>query len=195
MSTLTELATTIRTEHDLAYQSAIDTLEHAIKCGEALYAAREAVVEGEWGTWIAHNTSLTVKMAGSYIRIATYRDVLLDAEHRPKSLTAAMQFLRDVEAPPVVSVDRDKKPNQRRRQKKAEQRAIASQQVVAEVVQAGGSLANSYLLLRQCGAELEQAITNAETATLRKTLEDALSHTHSAERAILRALGIEHRRS
>jgi hypothetical protein len=43
---LAALATTINREHGLAYRAALDALEHAILCGEALIEARETVPDG-----------------------------------------------------------------------------------------------------------------------------------------------------
>jgi ribosomal protein L20 len=101
--TLGELAVTINREHGLAYQSALDALQHAILCGQALIEARATVPDGEWLRWVDDNLDISAAAIHRFVRIATYRDHLLQADQRPKSINAAISYLRDVGAPAVGS--------------------------------------------------------------------------------------------
>lgn len=96
---LVVLAATINREHSLAYQKAIEALEHAILCGEALIEARDAVPEGQWLRWVDENLNLSTGTLHRYIRVATYKDHLLQAERRPASINAAIGYLKAIEVP------------------------------------------------------------------------------------------------
>lgn len=96
---LTQLAFTINREHTLAYQKAVEALEHAIRCGEALIEAREIVPDGEWTRWVEANLSIATGTMHRYIRVATYKQHLLDADKKPASINAAIGYLKAIGAP------------------------------------------------------------------------------------------------
>ncbi len=103
---LTLIAATINSEHEQVYAAALDALTHAILCGEALQKAREAVPDGEWTRWVDQNLDITDNQAFRYLRIAHYRDVLLSAEHRPQSVRAALDYLRENNMPRLDTSNR-----------------------------------------------------------------------------------------
>ncbi len=103
---VTELAGIINREHSLAYRAALDALEHAILCGEALIEARERVAEGSWLKWVDDNLNISTGTLHRYVRLATYKDHLLSAERQPKSINAAIGYLKAIEIP-AASVGRN----------------------------------------------------------------------------------------
>lgn len=100
---LVDLAAVINEEHALTYYSVMDALEHAILCGEALIEAKKQVPDGQWAKWIEANLEMGSGAVSRYVRIATYREHLLAAEDRPRSLNAALTYLKAIEAPRLVS--------------------------------------------------------------------------------------------
>jgi len=105
-----DLASAINQEHALVYQATIDALDHAIRCGQFLLEAREQVPDGKWTEWIEANLNIAVSAATRYQRIATYREHLLAAEVRPKSINAAMTYLRDLDVPSLPHNRAGKRP-------------------------------------------------------------------------------------
>lgn len=79
---------------------------------------------------------------------------------------------------------------QARSKRRAEARALAEKELAARVARVGGHPSDAYALLRRCAVALDRAITDAEPE-MRPALRDALTYTHRAEDAIVRALGIE----
>lgn len=96
--TLSELAEEANNEHALAIQGARTTVEHAIRAGEALIAARRLCAHGEWLPWVDHNFSATQETASCYMRLAVYREIVLDLGHA--SVKEAQIYLRGL--PPVT---------------------------------------------------------------------------------------------
>lgn len=107
---LRDLIGTINREHTLAYQRAVEALEHAIRCGEALIEAREIVPEGEWLEWCETNLNLGTGTLHRYIRVATYKQELFAAERKPASINAAISYLRAIEAPAASSSRNGRRP-------------------------------------------------------------------------------------
>jgi inactivated superfamily I helicase len=105
-----ELAVRINTEHGLAYNAAIDALEHAMRCGEALIEARRAVPDGSWAAWTKANLNMNQQAISRYVRIATYREHLLSAEHRPRSINAAITYLRADSLPAIGTGRNGRRP-------------------------------------------------------------------------------------
>lgn len=91
--TLADLADTANREHEAARAAGMSMLEHAIRAGEALTAAREQCGEGNWRQWLAENFDATPFTASTYIRIAHQRDALEDAGRT--SVGAALAYLRE----------------------------------------------------------------------------------------------------
>lgn len=100
---LVDLAAVINEEHALTYYAVMDALEHAILCGEALIEAKKQVPDGQWTKWIEGNLEMGSGAVSRYVRIATYREHLLAANDRPRSLNAAITYLKAIEAPRLVS--------------------------------------------------------------------------------------------
>jgi hypothetical protein len=233
--TLDDLANTINSEHELAYQSALDMLSHAINAGDALIEVRTRINEGDWIKWIKNNLTVSYGVAQRYIKIATYKNLLLDAENRPQSINAATSYLRDIGVASLPLNKTGRKPSfsveearrlrklgmnftqigevlgvsdvavwrqltpgakeqtmrytaKSRKQRTAERRAKEREDLAKAVAAKGGEIANAYALLRKTAIALDKAMTDTDDIETRKTLRDALSFTHRAEDAIVRAL-------
>lgn len=100
---LVDLATVINQEHALTYYATLDALEHAILCGEALIEAQKEVPTGQWTKWCEANLEIKSGTISNYIRIATYRQHLLAADDRPRTINAAVNYLQAIEAPRLVT--------------------------------------------------------------------------------------------
>lgn len=59
----------IRAEHQSALDSARDSLQHALRCGELLIKARKAIHNIGWHAWIKRNCKFSVRMAQNYVRL------------------------------------------------------------------------------------------------------------------------------
>lgn len=64
------LAQVANGEHELARQSAEEFVHHALRCGEALIAAKETIAHGEWGKWLAKHFVASQDTANNYMRLA-----------------------------------------------------------------------------------------------------------------------------
>jgi hypothetical protein len=109
-TTLTDLATTINSEHALAYRAALDALQHAILCGEALIEARATIPDGQWMRWVDNHLDMSMAAIQRYTRIATYREQLLSADARPKSINGAISYLRGIGTPAISSGRNGRRP-------------------------------------------------------------------------------------
>jgi hypothetical protein len=89
---LGELATTACDAHELCRGAAELALAHAIRCGDALLRAREAVKEGEWEMWVNENFPIP-SMAKSYMRLAYYKDHLIEFDGAG-GMRGALDYLR-----------------------------------------------------------------------------------------------------
>lgn len=74
--TLHELAAVVNREYELAFQAARTSLEHAIRCGEALSEARIQVPEGQWSAWLTENFNGASSTANKMMRLALYQHQL-----------------------------------------------------------------------------------------------------------------------
>lgn len=79
-ATLDDLIAAIRREHAMAMASLTTALEHGIRAGEALLAARELIPRREWRAWITDTFGMNYFTAARYIRFATYKDTLRAAD-------------------------------------------------------------------------------------------------------------------
>lgn len=91
--TLAELAVTANTEHRCAEQAGVTMLDHAIRAGEALLAARERSPAGEWSNWVADNIDAALVTVQLYMRLARYRDVIETLPDPPTSIKRAKFLL------------------------------------------------------------------------------------------------------
>lgn len=107
---LDTLAETVNREYTLAYDSAVQALEHAIACGEALIEARTLVPDGQWVKWVKENLNINTGTMHRFIRLATYKDELGAAERKPTSINAAIGYLKQIDVPAARSNRNGRKP-------------------------------------------------------------------------------------
>ena len=90
-----EAADIANREHELVVRATAVALDHAIRCGEALLAARAAVKgSGEsWERWVAAHLDFSPWWARGYMRIAHHRAYLSEAQHGG-SMSKALYYLR-----------------------------------------------------------------------------------------------------
>lgn len=75
VATLEDLARTIEAEHQATARAGRAMVEHAIKCGQALLAAKEQVPQGHWERWLLDTfPDRTTKTWRLYMRIAKHRE-------------------------------------------------------------------------------------------------------------------------
>lgn len=68
--TLTELAEAANESHQRCEQAARTAVEHAIRAGEALAAAKAAVPHGGWSDWLKTNIRFSQRSAQLYMKVA-----------------------------------------------------------------------------------------------------------------------------
>jgi hypothetical protein len=92
---LDELAATIRTEHQAVGLAARNMLEHALRAGDALQAAKRQVAEGGWESWVRKHCDLSLRCAQVYMQLAAARSQIeAQAQHAaPHSLRAALKLI------------------------------------------------------------------------------------------------------
>lgn len=94
--TLTKLAAELNREHQLVGSALNAAMEHAIRCGEILNEARNLVGQsGKWRDWLNKNFDGPRDLAGYYLRIYEYKDLVADCP----SLHQARKRLKGM--PPV----------------------------------------------------------------------------------------------
>ncbi len=104
----TDLASSIRAEHEAAQAAALSAVAHAIRAGELLIEAKAALPHGEFGAWLAVNVSFSERTAQGYMKLAR-----LSAEKRngvaDLSLRDALATLTaPKERPPLWASDAEK---------------------------------------------------------------------------------------
>ena len=72
-SSLKIIAAEIEAQHQATYRAARAAIEHAMRCGELLLDAKTKVGHGEWLPWLEANTSIGIRQAQNYMRIAKNR--------------------------------------------------------------------------------------------------------------------------
>lgn len=76
---LKDLATQLNYEHHLVEDALSTAMAHAIRCGEILSEARTLVGQsGNWRDWLNENFDGSHMVAGYYLRVYEYRDLLAD---------------------------------------------------------------------------------------------------------------------
>lgn len=90
--TLDDLARIVTEQNRLTIKSLGMAIHHALEVGAALLEARSRVPEGQWGEWCQDNLPISQDQVGLYIRLAHYRDKVL--EHHPSTLQEARALLR-----------------------------------------------------------------------------------------------------
>ena len=89
------LATTIRTEHQAVGLAATNMLEHALRAGDALQAAKRQIAEGGWESWVRKHCELSLRCAQVYMQLAAARpQIEAQAQHAaPHSIRAALKLI------------------------------------------------------------------------------------------------------
>lgn len=75
-----ELAEIANREHALARQAGESMIEHAIRAGDALTAAKAQVQHGEWLPWLEKNVEASERTARAYMQVASNRQRVADLE-------------------------------------------------------------------------------------------------------------------
>lgn len=70
MSEHEHLAIQINDAHSAARQSMRDAVEHAVKAGELLAAAKEQIGHGRWLSWVGEHCEFSARTAQAYMRLA-----------------------------------------------------------------------------------------------------------------------------
>jgi hypothetical protein len=70
---LRALAVVAREAHIAVGKAAATALEHAMRAGDALLAARPKVAHGGWAHWLHRNCDVSERMANNYMRLAEGR--------------------------------------------------------------------------------------------------------------------------
>lgn len=91
--TLDALAATANREHELCEKAGASMVEHAIRAGSALNAARESVPSGGWEAWVRRECGLSPAQARRYMQLAVHRDAVLRSG--ADSINQAVQWLAD----------------------------------------------------------------------------------------------------
>lgn len=94
--TLSDLATEANTEHEKVLAHAQRAVAHAVRCGEALLAARQIVrgSGGKWELWVAENLTVRESTVRAYMRLAAYKEVVFGRAEAPDNVRAALGYLR-----------------------------------------------------------------------------------------------------
>lgn len=74
--TLAELADDANRSHETTIAAMVSAIAYAIQCGETLIAAREIVGKQSWREWMTDNLCFSYVVAGNYMRLAHYKDLL-----------------------------------------------------------------------------------------------------------------------
>lgn len=99
MPSLDELTETAVREHDLVVQHGLLVIDHAIRAGDALLAAKSVIPMGKFTTWV-ESRGIPSHIAAQYMRIARHKDIV--QFHQPHTLTTAVRLLRGAPRTDVV---------------------------------------------------------------------------------------------
>jgi protein gp37 len=108
-STLADLASLIRFEHEQFRLAAHKTVEHGFRVGEALLQAKRRIRHGRWGRWIEEHCDLSERTAQGYMRLARNRAAI---EANPQALAdltieGALQSLAKPKPAPEIGANSD----------------------------------------------------------------------------------------
>lgn len=93
---LDELRDTINREHGLAHEAASATIEHALRCGEAILEARKTCRWGEWGKFLK-SLNFSAPTVQRYMLLARYKEIVGESP----SIVAALRAIRDEDHRPL----------------------------------------------------------------------------------------------
>jgi hypothetical protein len=83
---LPALAADANREYALVLSGVVDSVKHAISCGDALRRARKLIPHGEWLPWVAANFSGTERTARRYLQLAANRTRVADLDSERAAL-------------------------------------------------------------------------------------------------------------
>lgn len=105
---LEELSFAIMRENGCAIRTAKTAVDHAIRCGEMLIAAKAKVPHGGWESWVTTETEISLRTASRYMQSAVKSATLADLD--PDLVIAeALEMIATPETSPV-SVKKAKPP-------------------------------------------------------------------------------------
>jgi len=90
---LTGLADAINREHAACEEAVRSALEHARKCGEALLAAKEAVLHGKFQAWIICNLKVSPRQARNYMTLARNWSRIVELSQRNRGSDLGIESL------------------------------------------------------------------------------------------------------
>ena len=104
---LPELAASIRQEHHLAEQHAMQAVNHAMEAGRLLIEAKALCSHGKWLSWLADNFEGSARTAQAYMRLYEKRDALANTQSSAHlSIDGALKLLAEPkEAEPVSGAE------------------------------------------------------------------------------------------
>ena len=89
---LSELLADFHREHTEAADAVTAAVEHAIRAGLALLAAKELVPHGQWHAWLENNVlgpGRRMSLISAYMRLARHQDMVRDQQ--PATITGAIR--------------------------------------------------------------------------------------------------------
>ena len=104
---LPSLAFAIVSENACAIRTAKTAVDHAIRCGEMLIAAKAKVPHGEWESWLEENAEVSLRTSQRYMRLAsnTTSVSLLDGD---MGIAEALEMISTPTAPKTDPVAKPK---------------------------------------------------------------------------------------
>ena len=99
---LDDLMAAINREHCGTIRAAKTTLDHAMRCGDLLAAAKAKVPHGGWGSWIVENTDFTTRTASNYMKLASNRKSISEMDHGG-GVVDVIKLLNQADSPPAPS--------------------------------------------------------------------------------------------
>lgn len=100
---LTQLAAEINAEHLQCLQAIRASLDHALKVGQLLNAAKELVDHGGWLPWIEDNCEFSERTARAYMRVSrNWPQLSKTATTADLTLSGALKLLQEPTKPPVM---------------------------------------------------------------------------------------------
>jgi Protein of unknown function (DUF3102) len=127
--TLPELASAANREHRLVGEAATSALEHAIRAGEALRAAKAQVEHGGWLPWLEENFDGSERTAQLYMQVAANPQRVADLDAGDLSLRAAAKQLQRNRRPARGAIDsRQGSPPSRSRHRSAPAPGVSTSQ-------------------------------------------------------------------
>jgi hypothetical protein len=177
------LVATANHEHERAMQAGAASVEHAIKCGEALASALTMVPHGKRIVWLRESFIGSEDVAYKYMKIARNQEKVRAA--RATSIRDAWRCCRE----PLTQEEIDRRRRSADRRRRA-LRLLGDQEQDKAMRAIGGSVAKAWTLQRRAAQELQRSIDQAEGEE-KRLLERAYASQRRAEDDLVRILGLE----